>query len=327
MERVANRAVQNAPQPLPAPMPAQVSPARPNDLLSLQLKAAPLEATDLRFPINLATALQLSDARPLIVATAQAKVWVAEAQLTRAKLLWVPAPMFGVDYIRHDGGGPDFNKGVITSPSVNYFQVGGSLAVSNPGLFQLLNLTDVFFEPMVARQALNSRRWDIQIAKNDSLLVTADAYFKVHQYRGMYAGALYVVERAREVVDKVSRLSADLVPRVEIDRARNMLNDLEQQATSAREMWRVHSADLTQVLRLDPRAIVVPLEEDHLQITLIDPASHARRAPQESRFSIVPSLPHEARSFSLPKRRSGGRRCARSCPWFWSAAFKPPAAC
>ena len=37
-------------------------------------------------------------------------------------------------------------------------------------------------------------------------------------------------------------------------------------------MWRVHSANLTQVLRLDPRAVVVPLEHDHLQITLIDPA-------------------------------------------------------
>ena len=67
-------------------------------------------------------------------------------------------------------------------------------------------------------------------------------------------------------------LSKDLVPRVEVDRARNMVADLEQQATSAREMWRVHSANLTQVLRLDPRAVVVPLEHDHLQITLIDPA-------------------------------------------------------
>ena len=36
-------------------------------------------------------------------------------------------------------------------------------------------------------------------------------------------------------------------------------------------MWRLHSADLTQVLRLDPRTVVVPLEHDHLQITLIDP--------------------------------------------------------
>ena len=59
-------------------------------LRDLKLKAAPLEPTDLRFPINLATALRLSDARPLIVAAAQASVWVAEAELTRAKVLWVP---------------------------------------------------------------------------------------------------------------------------------------------------------------------------------------------------------------------------------------------
>ena len=50
-----------------------------------------------------------------------------------------------------------------------------------------------------------------------------------------------------------------------------MLADLEQQAVSARQQWRVHSADLTQVLRLDPRAVVEPLEHDHVQITLIDP--------------------------------------------------------
>ncbi|MGD0045321.1 MAG: hypothetical protein ABSE84_33825, partial [Isosphaeraceae bacterium] len=119
--------------------------APPSGDPSLRLKPAPLEPTDLRFPINLATALRLSDARPLIVAAAQASVWVAEAQLTRAKVLWVPTLVFGADYIRHDGGGPDFNKGIMTAPSVNYFQAGGGLAVSNPGLFQLLNLTDAYF--------------------------------------------------------------------------------------------------------------------------------------------------------------------------------------
>jgi hypothetical protein len=180
--------------------------------------------------------------------------------------------MFGADYVRHDGGGPDFNKGIMTAPSVNYFQAGGGLDVSNPGIFQFLNLTDAYFEPLVVRQVLNSRQADIQTAKNDSLLMTADAYFSVHQYRGLYAGALYTVELGHNLVDRILRLSRDLVPRVEVDRARNMLADLEQQATSAREMWRVHSADLTQVLRLDPRAVVVPLEHDHLQITLVDPA-------------------------------------------------------
>src|SRR4051794_5419322 len=50
-----------------------------------------------------------------------------------------------------------------------------------------------------------------------------------------------------------------------------MLADLEQRAASARQEWRVRSADLTQVLRLDPRAVVEPLEHDHAQVTLIDP--------------------------------------------------------
>ena len=50
-----------------------------------------------------------------------------------------------------------------------------------------------------------------------------------------------------------------------------MLADLEQRAVSARQEWRVASANLTQVLRLDPRAVVVPLEHDHTQVTLIDP--------------------------------------------------------
>ena len=103
-----------------------------------------------------------------------------------------------------------------------------------PGLWQYVNLTDVIFEPLAARQVLNARHWDIQSAKNDALLQTADAYFRVHQYRGMYAGDLYCVERGHDLVDRIAQLSKELVPRVEVDRARNMLADLEQRAVLAR---------------------------------------------------------------------------------------------
>ena len=199
-----------------------------------------------------------------MVAAAQASVWVAEAQLTRARLLWVPTLNIGFDYIRHDGGGPDFNKGIMTASSVNFFY-GGT------GLWQMLNLTDAIFQPLAARQVLNARQWDIQTAKNDALMQTADAYFRVHQHRGMFAGALYTVERGRDLVERIKQLSKELVPTVEVDRARNFLADLEQEAVSARQEWRVASADLTQILRLDPRAVVVPLEHDHLQVTLIEP--------------------------------------------------------
>jgi outer membrane protein TolC len=233
--------------------------------LSLRLPAAPLEAADLRFPINLATALRLSDARPLIVAAAQASVWIAEAQLTRAKVLWVPQLNFGGDYIRHDGGGPDFNKGIMTAPSVNFFYGGA-------GMTQNVALTDAFFQPLVARQVLSARHFDIQTAKNNALQMTAEAYFEVHRFRGRFAGTLYCVERGHDLIERIAQLSRELVPVVEVDRARNLVADLEQEATMSRQEWRVNSANLTQILRLDPRSVVYPTESDHLQLTLLDPA-------------------------------------------------------
>ena len=105
------------------------------------------------------------------------------------------------------------------------------------------------------------------------LLQTANAYFKVHQYRGMFAGDLYCVERGHDLIQRIAQLSKELVPVVEVDRARNLVADLEQRATLKRQEWRVNSANLTQILRLDPRAVVDPMEHDHLQITLIDPAT------------------------------------------------------
>lgn len=234
------------------------------------LNGAPLEEGDLAYPINLASAMRLSDARPLVVAEAQAKAWVAEAQLQRAQVIWVPTLNMGGDYVRHDGYGPDFNRALNTeqrplSQNVNFLYAGAGATAS-------FGLTDAIYEPLAARQVLNARRMDIQAAKNDALLDTAKAYFEVHRYRGQYAGALDSVKRARQLEDRIRFLSEDLVPRVEHDRVNRMLATAEQHAVAKREEWRIASANLTQVLRLDPRVVVDPAEQDHLQITLIDPS-------------------------------------------------------
>ena len=254
--------------------------ARPDPADGLRLEPAPLEVSDRPLPINLATALALADARPLVVAAAQASAWAAEAALQRAQVLWVPAFQIGAAYLRHDGVA-DFNRGRNPTQAVleewdferqhilqnfNWFYAGFSF-------YQIVALSDAIFEPLAKRRVLNARRWDIQTAKNDALLTTAEVYFRVHRHRGTYAGALDAVRRCRDLVERIAGLSADLVPRVEADRARQLLADLEQRATLERQEWRVASADLTQVLRLDPSVVVVPLEPDQLQITLIDPAS------------------------------------------------------
>lgn len=268
-----------------APPPSQ-GPSNPlpdSDGKASSLKPPPLEDGDRPLPITLATALRLSDARPLIVALAQAHAWIAEARLQRAQAYWVPTFYMNAAYLRHDGP-IDFNRGLNIPQGTN------ALGQYDPGsfgkplnqnlnwfyggvsLYQVASMADAIFLPLAARQDVNARRWDIQTAKNDALLRTARAYFDVHRYRGRYAGALYTVERGRQLVAAIDALRRDLVPAVEVDRARNLLADLEQQAVSAREEWRVASAELTRVLRLDPRAVVEPLEHDHLQITLIEPS-------------------------------------------------------
>ena len=258
IDAAERRGVRPSPPPA-APTPGASRPAAtgPSPLDSgLKLKPAPLGPTDLRYPINLATALRLADARPLIVAAAQAKVWLAEADLTQAKVLWLPQINIGFDFlhVRHDGDARPRLQQRVSSPRpsyTNFFYGGG-------GLTAYFATTDAIYQPLVARQVLNSRHMDIQSAKNDALLQTADAYFMVHQYRGIFAGVLYTVERGRELVSEINDLSRDLVPAFEVDRARNMLADLQQQAVLARQQWRVKSARLTKVLRLDPRAVVEP---------------------------------------------------------------------
>jgi outer membrane protein TolC len=296
-ERPGSRAAMHPPTPgvseqTPTPIGLDL-PSRPSELSPLEVPPPPQvvnlqlpqpEPGDLRFPINLATALRLADVRPLIIAAAQASAWVAEARLQKAKTLWIPTFNLGFAYTRHDGVGPDtlngnnipvgqnaFGQfdptsfGKPLSQNVNFFYGGGAF-------FLLENATNMIYEPLAARQNLDAARWKIQTAKNDALFLTADAYFEVHKWRGTYAGAIDVVVKGRRLLAQIDELSRDLVPRVEVDRARNFLADLEQEAVMARQNWRKSSANLTQVLRLDPRAVVEPLEPDHLQITLIDPA-------------------------------------------------------
>jgi outer membrane protein TolC len=218
---------------------------------------------DLPLPINLATALRLADARPLLIAAAQASVRQAAAQLDQANVLWLPNFYVGAAYYRHDGGGAG-NSGLE-------FINGRDQFLAGYGLTAVVSATDALFAPLALRQMLRAREFDVQTARNDSLLEVAEAYFNVQQARGRLAGARDAVDRGQDLVEKVRKLGKDLAPPLEADRARAQVADLRQEMVSAYEDWRVASAELMRVLRLNPGAVVAPLEPPHLQITLLPP--------------------------------------------------------
>src|SRR5581483_10433649 len=170
--------------PAPLDIPAQPSQKSPLELPpppggeTVTLPLPPLESGDLRLPINLATALRLADARPLIVVAAQASAWVAEAKLQKAATLWLPSFDIAASYMRHDGYGPDFNGGVNIPQGINSLGQPSPGSFGKPlnqnlnwflagvGLYQVVATTDMIFQPLASRQDLNAKRWDIQTAKN-----------------------------------------------------------------------------------------------------------------------------------------------------------------
>ncbi len=234
--------VDEAPIPLPLPQ------AKPED--------HPL-------PINLPTALALAQARPLDISLAGQRLEQAMAQEQRARTLWLPNVLMGVDYTRHDGQLQDVAGNVFGTSKQAFMAGAGPVAV--------FALADALYAPLAARQETTARQASVQTAQNDATLAVAEAYFNVQQARGDLAAAQDSVRRAEDVVGRTEKLAKGLIPPLEASRARAELARRRLALSSARERWRTASAQLTRLLRLDSQARVEPLEPPHLQVTLIPP--------------------------------------------------------
>jgi outer membrane protein TolC len=215
-------------------------------------------------PINLAAAMQLAGTQSLDVLVAARQVRIAAAQYDQAKYIWLPSVLSGVDYFRHDGIAQNVS-GDLTSNSRSNFLAGGSLNA-------VFGINDAIFGPLAARQDLNARRANLQAVNNDTALAVAEAYFTVQQARGELAGALQYVKDAEALAKRTEGLAKDLTPPIEATRAKVELARRQQAVSILRERWLTSSAELLRLLRLEPSAVVEPVEPVNLTIRLIDPA-------------------------------------------------------
>jgi outer membrane protein TolC len=228
-----------------------------------QVAVGQVQPGDLPLPINLPTALRLADARPLLIAAAQASLQLALAQWQHSRVLWIPNFNVGGSYLGHAGGaagtaGPEFINGR------DQLMLGG-------GVSAIYEITDAVFSPLVQRQIVRARQADVQTARNDALLNVATAYFNVQQARGRLSGMQDTLEKSRQLVREIRALGTDLVAPIEVDRALTETANLEREVALRYQDWRITSADLTRELRLNPITVVTPLEPPELQVTLISP--------------------------------------------------------
>jgi outer membrane protein TolC len=292
-----------APPGCPAPGRLLQGPILSEGQAPPQLQPSQAQPGDAVMPINLPTALQLADARPIIIAAAQASLQIAVAQLRRAQVLWLPNITAGGAWYRHDGGGTG-NQGIEYIVGRDQYMIGA-------GPLLAWDFVDLIFLPREARDRVAAQRFDVQTARNDALRAVAQAYFNVQQARGRMAGAQDATEKARDLARKIRALARDLTSPFEVDRALTTLADIEREMLLRYQEWRVASADLTRELRLNPVAIVAPLEPPHLQVTLI--------SPKESLDELVPigllSRPELASQQALVRWALDRIRQERLRPW------------
>jgi outer membrane protein TolC len=263
------------PQPLPPP-PSQYGalqgPIVSEAVNPPRLANPPLRENERGLPINLATALRLADGRPLIVSAAQASVQEAVARVDQARVMWLPNIYAGLADYYHTGAA----QGVSGNTDVD----NRNAALFGGGVTAIVSTADAIYTPLAMKQVLKAREYDLQAAQNDALVNVTDAYFNVLLARGKLAGALDTVQKGQDLTRTIRALATDVTSPIEIDRALAELADLEQGASLARQDWRISSAGLTRVLRLDPAAVVDPLEPPFLQVTLI--------SPRESVDALIP---------------------------------------
>jgi outer membrane protein TolC len=257
----------------PAPQPTQSPPVTQPPTLTLvenrQIAPSPaplpsaIPDTGKRpLPISLPAAMKLAQVQPIDVQVSAERTRAAQAQLDRAKVLWLPTIYSGVDYNRHDGDIQD-EPGHVFGTSKSSFMVG-------TGPYAFFALSDAIYSPLSARQVVQARQSDQQTALNDSMLSVAEAYFVVQQARGNLAGALDAAKRSEDLVARTEKLAKDLVNPVEVNRAKAEWSRRQQAVEDAHEQWQTASSELARLLRLDSAAVIVPVEPPHLRVELID---------------------------------------------------------
>ena len=243
-----------APQPLSA-----------SDSIGVAAPSSP-ESGERPLPITLPSALQLANVQPIDIQLAAQRIEVATAALERAKVLWVPTLYLGGDYFRHDGQVQDVT-GNVAGTSKQSLMLGA-------GPSMVFALSDAIYAPLVEKQVVRARAAGLQTARNDSMLAVAEAYFDVQQARGELAGAEDAARRGADVVRRTELLAAGgdgIIAELDVVRARADYARRDQALDAARQRWRIASAELVRVLRLDSSAVVQPLEPPNLQVTLVPP--------------------------------------------------------
>jgi outer membrane protein TolC len=228
-----------------------------------------------RYPIDLPTALRLANAQNTQIAHAQERIAEAEAQLDQARVLLLPSLNAGASYNHHDGRIQETSGTVVeASRSDGYAGLGagaiGAGTVIVPGVSVRSDLADAIFLPLAARQGVRAREAESRAVLNNVLLDVVVAYQELLRAKAAVAIAQESYENAAElarVTENYAKAGEGLQSDAERAAVERSLRERELEA--ARETLQVRSAQLAELLRLDPQVELDPIDASVVPVSLV----------------------------------------------------------
>jgi outer membrane protein TolC len=258
-----------------SPRPRELPPA--GGLTPTEVVPAPAaESVERRqsFPLDLATALGMTQDQNPRVAFAQAQIAQSQAVHEAARALWLPSLRAGMNYNKHEGVIQDV-RGVAfpTSRGAAFGGLGagavGAASPAVPGVYMQFHTTDAIYQRRITGYALSAREFQGTAVTNDQLLETALAYLallEAHQRRAIALETLKHGEELVKVTGEFARTGAG--NQADADRAAAALALVRNDAVRTEEAVAVAAARLAQHLSLDPALIIEPQEPAVVPIEL-----------------------------------------------------------
>ncbi len=237
-----------------------------------------IEALRESMPIDLPTALRLAGANHLQIALASERIREAAARLDQANVLWIPSVNLGIGYNRHDGRIQDTRGDILDVSRQSLYAGGGPTLGSSPlsggasgpaRLFVDLSLSDIYFQPLIARQNMRATQFESAAAFNDNVLQVGLMHQELVRAKMQVDIAAEAIKNAEELARLTENFAkAGTGLEADAQRARGEREQRKREKSIATERVHVVSAELVRLLRLDPSVLLVAVESQPIPLDL-----------------------------------------------------------
>lgn len=265
-------------------------------------------------PIDLANALALGGATAWQIRIARQQVLEAQAKFLKARVLWLPTLRGGVGYNRHDGQ-IQATEGEVIQAGRNSLFIGGGAGLGSspltgnsggpPRFFVSLSLADAYFEPLIENRTLGAKRASQVAITHNTLTEISAIYFDLVEAHGLLANAEVAVSAGEKMYELTAILFCEGAgAQADVDRALAQRDYWNQLVEDRKRITITKSAELINILRLDPMLTLVPVEENIVPLEVIPP-DLSREMLLAQGLANRPELAQQGALIAAAARRAG----------------------